>query len=183
MPRPRIYRDNAQKQAAYRQRLRKRQSVLFRHKSDEWETPPALFAELDREFGFTTDVCALPHNARCAHFYSPGQDGLKQHWGGVCWMNPPYGLALRQWVKKAWDSAEQNGATVVCLLPVRADTTWWHDIVLPHAAEVRYIRGRLQFGGVGNSAPFASAVVVFRPATPPAEPRVVEPGSSQALCS
>ncbi len=71
----------------------------------------------------------------------------------------------------------------VCLLPVRADTTWWHDIVLPHAAEVRYIRGRLQFGGMQNSAPFASAVVVFRPATPPAEPRVVEPGSSQALCS
>ncbi len=87
--------------------------MLFRHKSDEWETPPALFAELDREFGFTTDVCALPHNARCAHFYSPGQDGLKQHWGGVCWMNPPYGLALRQWVKKAWDSTRENGATVV----------------------------------------------------------------------
>ena len=71
--------------------------------------------------------------------------------------------AARQWVKKAWESAEQNGATVVCLLLVRADTVWWHDIVLPHAAEVRYIRGRLQFGGVANSAPFASAIVVFRP--------------------
>jgi len=49
----------------------------------------------------------LPH---CARFYSPYQDGLKQRWDGVCWMNPPYGLALRQWVKKAWESAEQNGA-------------------------------------------------------------------------
>ncbi len=47
-------------------------------------------------------------------------------------MNPPYGLALRPWVKKAWDSsARDDGATVVCLLPVRADTVWWHDIVLP----------------------------------------------------
>jgi site-specific DNA-methyltransferase (adenine-specific) len=75
--------------------------------------------------------------------------------------------AARQWVKKAWDSsARGRGATVVCLFPVRADTVWWHDIVLPHAAEVRYIRGRLPFGGMGNSASFASAVVVFRPSEP-----------------
>ena len=50
VPRRRIYRTNAQKQAAYRERKRKRERVQFRHKSDEWETPAQLFAELDREF-------------------------------------------------------------------------------------------------------------------------------------
>ena len=76
-------------------------------------------------------------------------------------MNRPYGLALRQWVKKAKESA-QAGAIVVCLLLARTDTQWWHDYVLDQA-EIRYIRGRMKFNGVENSAPFQSAVVVFRP--------------------
>jgi len=162
VPRRRIYRTNAERQAAYRQRQRKRQPVYHWHKSDEWETPAELFAELDRQFHFTTDVAALPDNAKCARFFTPGQDGLKQRWTGVCWMNPPYGYALRRWLKKAHESA-QAGATVVCLLPARTDCAWWHDYVLPHA-EVSYIRGRLKFNGSGNSAPFPSAIVIFRSA-------------------
>ena len=67
-------------------------------------------------------------------------------------MNPPYGPGLRQWVRRAYLSA-QDGATVVCLLPARTDTAWWHDYILPHA-EVRYIRGRIKFHRSGNSAPF-----------------------------
>ena len=76
-------------------------------------------------------------------------------------MNPPYGNSLRRWVKKAHDSAK-SGATVVCLLPARTDTHWWHEHVLPHA-EIRYLRGRIRFNGSDNSAPFPSAIVVFRP--------------------
>ena len=91
MPRPRIYRSNAEKQAAYRARKRKRQPVYHWHKSDEWETPHELFSELHREFSFTLDVAALPYNAKCAAYITPGADGLKQPWIGVCWMNPPYG--------------------------------------------------------------------------------------------
>ena len=155
-----IHRSNAEKQAAYRQRKRKRQPVYHWHKSDLWETPAALFAALDAEFCFTIDVAALPDNAKCARYFTPGQDGLTQRWEGVCWMNPPYGFTLRHWVKKAHDSAT-DGTTVVCLLPARTDTHWWHEYVLPHA-EIRYLRGRLKFNGVGNSAPFPSAIVIFR---------------------
>ncbi len=161
MPRPRIYRDAAERQRAYRQRQRRKQPVYFRHQTDEWPTPPALFAGLDREFHFTTDVAAIPDNAKCDHFFTPAEDGLKQPWHGVCWMNPPYGASLRQWVKKAQESA-QAGAVVVCLLPARTDTQWWHDCVLPHG-EIRYLRGRVKFGDAQNSAPFPSAIVIFRP--------------------
>jgi len=161
--RPKVYLNNAQKQAAYRQRKRKRGPVIHWHKSDEWETPPDVFAALDCEFSFSTDVAALPDNAKCSHFYTPGQDGLKQKWQGVCWMNPPYGSVLRQWVKKAFQSAVA-GATIVCLLPARTDTFWWHEYVLPYA-EVRYLRGRLKFNNAGNSATFPSVIVVFRPSS------------------
>lgn len=75
-------------------------------------------------------------------------------------MNPPYGRQIQRWVKKAWESAQQ-GATVVCLLPARTDTAWWHDYVM-EADEIRFIRGQLKFSGRKWNAPFPSAVIVFR---------------------
>ena len=84
-------------------------------------------------------------------------------WHGTVFMNPPYGRQIGFWIKKAWDSAQQ-GATVVCLIPCRTDTRWWHDYVMK-AKEIRFIRGRLKFtheNGVVNSAPFPSCVVVFQ---------------------
>lgn len=131
-------------------------NVHFSSKTDLWETPQPFFEALKEEFPFTLDVCALPENAKCDDFFSPQQDGLKQEWKGVCWMNPPYGRGIGAWVKKAYESK----ATVVCLLPSRTDTRWWHDYCM--RGEIRFIKGRLKFGGAKNSAPFPSAVVIFR---------------------
>lgn len=135
---------------------------LFSSASSEWETPQKFFETLDVEFGFTLDVCARPENAKCPRYFSPEEDGLRQEWAPeVCWMNPPYGREIGKWIQKAYEEA-QKGATVVCLLPSRTDTAWWHEYVM-RAAEVRFIRGRLRFGGAENGAPFPSCVVVFRP--------------------
>lgn len=76
-------------------------------------------------------------------------------------MNPPYGRQIGIWVKKAKETARQGKATVVCLLPARTDTAWWHDYVMK-ANEIRLIRGRLKFGDGKGSAPFPSAIVVFK---------------------
>lgn len=137
--------------------------VHFSSKTVIWETPQDFFDKLDAEFRFTTDVCALPENAKCARYYTPEQDGLRQNWTGTCWMNPPYGREIAAWVKKAYESA-QAGATVVCLLPSRTDTRWWHNYVM-RADDVRFIRGRLKFskggGTQASNAPFPNAVVVF----------------------
>jgi phage N-6-adenine-methyltransferase len=137
--------------------------VHFTSKTDLWSTPQETFDKLHQEFGFTLDVCALPENAKCADFYSPRNNGLAQPWTGVCWMNPPYGRAIGYWIAKAY-SAAQGGATVVALVPVRTDTAWWQDYVIK-AAEIRFLRGRLRFGGATNGAPFPNAVVVFKPFT------------------
>jgi len=88
-------------------------------------------------------------------------DGLEQDWTGVCWCNPPYGREIEKWVKKAYISAIE-GATVVMLLPARTDTRWFHDWIYGKT-EIRFIRGRLKFGGAEHGAPFPSMVVVFRP--------------------
>jgi site-specific DNA-methyltransferase (adenine-specific) len=78
-------------------------------------------------------------------------------------MNPPYGREIRRWVQKAYEES-LRGATVVCLLPARTDTAWWHEYILPYA-KVSFIRGRLKFGDAKNGAPFPSAVAVFYPRT------------------
>ena len=135
--------------------------VMFSSKTDLWETPQEFFDELNDEFGFDLDVCALQGNAKCAKYYTPEQDGLEQPWPGVCWCNPPYGRDVWRWVKKAGEESAA-GSTVVMLLPARTDTGWFHDYVLGKA-EIRFIRGRLKFGGSKNSAPFPSMVLVYRP--------------------
>jgi len=133
-------------------------TVHFSSETDLWATPQAFFARLDECWHFTLDVCALPENAKCSRYFSPTDDALKQRWEGTCWMNPPYGREIGRWVKKAYESAIA-GATVVCLLPARTDTAWWHDYA--KKGEIEFLRGRFKFGGHSNSAPFPSAIVVF----------------------
>lgn len=140
--------------------------ALFSSAKEEWATPIDLFAKLNQEFGFVLDAAALPENAKCVNFYSPVENGLEKPWARSTWLNPPYGRTIDRWVAKA--SIEANlGNTVVCLLPARTDTRWWHRYIWDHdrprpGVEVRLIQGRLKFGDSKNSAPFPSAIVIFR---------------------
>lgn len=135
--------------------------VHFASAKTEWETPPVFFAELDKEFNFTLDVCASDENTKVPqHYFTVKEDGLTQDWSkDVCWMNPPYGREIIKWVEKAYQES-LKGATVVCLLPSRTDTKWYHEYVTK-AKEVRFLRGRIKFVGAANSAPFPSCIVVF----------------------
>jgi len=136
--------------------------VIFSSASNEWATPAALFAELDREFDFQLDPAATPENAKCPAFYTMADDGLAQPWAPRrVFLNPPYGRQLGRWISKAKAEAEQ-GATVVCVIPARTDTAYWHDCIFGRA-EIRFIRGRVRFGDGRGNAPFPSAVVIFRP--------------------
>jgi phage N-6-adenine-methyltransferase len=133
---------------------------MFTSVSDEWETPGEFFDAINRAFHFDLDVCATRANAKCERYYTKEEDGLSRAWRGVCWMNPPYGREISLWVRKAYESSLEEGTVVVCLLPARTDTRWWHEYVIAHAKCVVFIRGRLRFSGKGP-APFPSALVVF----------------------
>ena len=136
-------------------------SVHFSSATDMWSTPQAFFDVLNAKHRFTLDVCATADNAKCLKYFTLETDGLKQDWTGSVWMNPPYGREIVKWMKKAYESSMQ-GATVVCLVPARTDTHWWHEYAAKGA--VNFIKGRLKFGNAVNSAPFPSAVVIFYPA-------------------
>jgi site-specific DNA-methyltransferase (adenine-specific) len=133
---------------------------LFTSNTDLWSTPQKFFDELNKEFTFKLDVCANDTNHKVSRYFTKETNGLEQDWHPhTCWMNPPYGREIKHWVKKAYEES-LLGAVVVCLLPSRTDTTWWHDYVMK-SKDIRFIRGRLKFGDSVNSAPFPSAVVVF----------------------
>lgn len=133
---------------------------LFTSTNDKWSTPDHVIRDLASVFAWDVDVCASRPNV-CERFYTEADNGLIQKWSGLCWMNPPYGREIGHWVRKAKRTAlESKINTVVCLLPARTDTRWWHENVV-FATQVVFIRGRLRFGDADNSAPFPSAFVVF----------------------
>lgn len=127
----------------------------------EWPTPQDFFDKLDMEFNFNLDPCATKENAKCSKFFTEEDDGLKQSWDGYnVFMNPPYGREIGKWIKKA---SESRGGVVVCLLPARTDTKYFHEYIYQKSGvEIRFIKGRLKFGDSKNSAPFPSMVVIFR---------------------
>ena len=135
----------------------------------EWSTPKEVFARLNATHGFTLDPCSTHDNAKCSKHYTASENGLAQSWQGErVFMNPPYGRAIGAWMKKAYDES-RGSALVVCLVPARTDTAWWHDYAAK--GDVRFIRGRLKFGGGKKSAPFPSALVVFKAHNVKAEPQ------------
>jgi len=135
-------------------------SIHFSSATDLWATPQDFFDKLNAEFNFTLDPCSNHENHKCERYFTEEDDGLAQSWKNErVFMNPPYGREIGKWVSKAY----AEDALVVALVPARTDTAWWHDNVMKPGVDVRFIRGRLKFGGSKNSAPFPSAVVVFPP--------------------
>lgn len=138
--------------------------------SDDWPTPEWLYNKITRETNlgrpFVLDPCADATNKKCVKFYTIEDDGLKQPWApyGKVFVNPPYSK-VKNWVKKSFDESKllkELDDVIVLLIPARTDTTWWHDYVAK-AAQIYFLKGRVKFGDAKNSAPFPSAVVVFRP--------------------
>ena len=127
---------------------------------DDWETPQALFDELDAVYHFTLDPCSTHENAKCAKHYTVEEDGLSRSWDGeTVFCNPPYGRNIAAWVRKC--AEESSHAEVVMLIPSRTDTAYFHDYIYHRAREIRFIRGRLHFNESKTGAPFPSMIVIF----------------------
>lgn len=137
--------------------------VMFSSKTDQWETPQDLYGKLEGEFHFTLDPCADESNHKCAKYYTKVQDGLLQCWGNErVFCNPPYGRGIGLWVKKCYLHGKTENGIAVMLLPARTDTKWFHEYIYnKKGVEVRFLKGRLKFGGSKNSAPFPSMIVIF----------------------
>ena len=136
-------------------------NVHFSSKTNEWTTPINFYNELNKEFNFTLDPCCTKENALCQKYYTKEDNGLVKDWSNeIVFMNPPYDRNLHTWIRKAYLES-LNNAIVVCLIPARTETQYWHDFIFPYALKILFIKGRLRFGGSKHNAPFPSAIIVF----------------------
>lgn len=136
--------------------------VHFSSQTDDWYTPQYIIDDVKNKYNlknFDLDPCCNSENKKALVGFYKEDDGLSKNWFGNVWMNPPYGRVIGRWIKKAYEES-QKGCTVYCLIPSRTDTKWWHDYVMK--GDVTFYRGRIKFGGSKNSAPFPSALVIFR---------------------
>ena len=136
--------------------------LMFSSNSNEWATPQDFYEKLNEEFNFTLDPAADDNNHKCTKYFTEKENGLLQKWGGnTVFCNPPYGRQTSDWVKKAYEEAQEPNTTVVMLLPARTDTKYFHNYIY-QKHEIRFIRGRLKFGDSKNAAPFPSMVVIMK---------------------
>lgn len=147
----------------------KSSAYIPQSKTVEWATPQDLFDRINSEFHFTVDVAADDTNHKCSKYYTKESDGLSQDWAGeTVWCNPPYGREIADWIKKGFETVRDTRGTTsaVYLVPVRSDTLWWHNYVMPAVGEgwgeIRFIRGRVKFGNATSGAPFPSCLIVFK---------------------
>jgi len=136
---------------------------------DHHFTPPEFMEAIYDAFGpVDFDPCghiASPVIAGKRLLKSEGDDGLADPWSGrLAYVNPPYSALLR-WLRRAdeqWEAG--NVQTVVCLVPARTDSAWFHDR-LRKVADIYLLQGRLRFltleGQRRYQAPFPLMVVMF----------------------
>jgi len=99
---------------------------------DDRATSPELFDALNARFGFTLDVAAAAHNAKCARYFSVEDNGLMQSWAGErVWCNPPYS-DIRPWVEKAWMELDHVEVIAMLLPANRTEQSWWQDLIEPY---------------------------------------------------
>lgn len=124
---------------------------------DDRAVTPEDFAEFSRRWGpFTLDVAAAKHNAKCERFFTMGDNGLSEGWGGErIWCNPPYSN-LGAWLKKAWwewgFGVQLRPTAITMLLPAnRTEQGWWQEHVESRRdregspLRVTFLPGRLRF--------------------------------------
>lgn len=150
-------------------------NALFSSAVDTHETPQDFFDAVDRVFNFDLDACALDDSAKCANYFTPETDAFKQDWKGNVWMNPPYGRGITgKWMEYAANQSRMHGSTVVCLVPSRTDTGWFHKAMEEQSEGVLFfVKGRLKFGGSKTPAPFPSCLIVFSPDLEDAQSKLI----------
>ncbi|QBM75885.1 helix-turn-helix domain-containing protein [Sphingomonas sp. AAP5] len=125
-------------------------------------TPPDFMASIYAAFGeIDLDPCAhllSPVVASRRILRSEGGDGLADTWSGrVAFVNPPYSELLK-WLRRAHDQWRVGTVeTVVCLIPVRTDSAWFHD-VLSADADIYLLQARVRVldpRGKGQHTPFS----------------------------
>lgn len=114
-------------------------------------TPDDIHGIMDLRYNFTSSI-------ECK---DATDTSLVQEGGAVVWLNI-HQCAVEPWLRAVVGVIDAHAdRTIVCLLPARTNTSYFHSVVLRRACAVMFIRGRLRLSSFARQAPYPSMVVVF----------------------
>ncbi len=119
------------------------------------KTPMWLKKWLREEYGKYYDPCPFK--------WKPGsrrKDGLTSDWKKLNYVNPPF-KDTKAWLTKGVEQRDK-GNTSVFLVPFRATSKYFRDIVLPFARKVRVLAGKITFEGFSGGLPVPLCLVEFK---------------------
>lgn len=121
---------------------------------DHWETPQDLFNELNNQYRFEFDCCALKDNSKCL-YWSNDFENIKD-FNGVFWMNPPFSIAWKMF--EHFFKVVKHGVAIY-----RCDnfeTGLWQKIIFQNCDWVFIPNRRISYEGInGDGARFPSALI------------------------
>ena len=131
--------------------IRFNKEIQGTRESDHYATPKKFYKKLNKEFDFDYDPCPLRSEV----------DGILTKWEGNIYINPPYSN-IEPFISKGIEELRKGNADkLVYLIPIRSDTKYWHNLIMPYAYEIRFIKGRLNFNESKSPAPFPCVLVIF----------------------
>jgi hypothetical protein len=128
--------------------------------TDEWYTPKFIFDGIGLTFDL--DPCSAGAGigfVPARRIYTKEDDGLKQPWSGIVFMNPPFGGRNGQvpWLQKF-----VNHGDGIALVAARTSAGWFHDYA-PRMHCMLFPNGKTKFirpdGSIGGSP--GTGVVLF----------------------
>lgn len=133
--------------------LQKHDNIKY---SDNWSTPKEIYNLYVNELGYH-DPCEL-YSKSTVLKKTIFED--KTLIDDNMFINPPYS-DIDSWVDWALYHSNKYKKHIVLLIPSRTDTKYFHKL-LNHGCDLEFIKGRLKFGGLKQSAPFPSVLVHLR---------------------
>jgi hypothetical protein len=123
------------------------------------KTPDMIRLLLQMEFNFkgVVDACS----SKADHKYLLSDEC---EWYDSTFVTPQYSC-VEKWVTKCVTEMHK-GKTIVCMVPCRTNTEWFHEIVLKQSSDIRFIRGRVNLPGFPKQNQFPDAICVFLPNSP-----------------
>lgn len=172
-------------------------NLMFSSENQAWATRWETYFSIQEQLGrdYNLDPCCFKETAKCENFLTPKQDMFTiknpldyfNHEEELqIFVNPEYGREQKKFVQKIVDWCEYDGIIADVLIPARTDTALFHEVILPKATGIKFVKGRITFGsdeywewvweqeiinskknslygkhGKMNAAPFPSMVVSF----------------------
>ena len=148
-------------------RLKQSRKCGFHNKTaTSVQTPTDLYNVLNEEFNFDFDPCPLDPQ--------PKWDGLQIEWKKSNFVNPPYDEVGR-WIEKAIKEALNSRNKSVFLIPFRANTKYFTEMVFRWCTNLYVFSKRIIFEGYTAPLPLLMCIVVFDPEKmQPSEPKAVQ---------